>query len=184
MVALKWKTEKRIIKDLIPLDFNPRKISPERQQSLKNSIEKFNLVDIPVINKDNSIISGRQRIEIYVLAGRENEEIEVRVPNRQLSEPELKEYMLIANTHAGEFVPEILEAHFSETEIEFHIPIYEDEKNPDFSKKNKEIDVSSFKDEMQMKMTFTNDNFLRVKGELNRLKMTPEQCLLKFLFNE
>lgn len=127
---LKWKTVKRTVKDLIPLDFNPRIITDEKKEALLRSIEKFDLVEIPCINVDNSIIGGKQRVEALMIAGRGEEIIDVRIPNRSLTEAELKEYMLISNTHAGQFDAELLEVHFNETEIDFDIPVFEETKGP------------------------------------------------------
>ena len=181
MAKLSWKTEKRLIKDLMLSDINPRKISPEQKEALTKSLEKFNLADIPVLNTDNTIISGNQRLQILYDLGKGSEEIDVRVPNRKLTDQELKEYMLIANTHAGVFDAELLEAHFEDVNIDFEIDVI---KEKSFSDKNREIDISGFKSEMKMGMTFTNENYLRVKDELNKRTLTPEKAILKFLFNE
>ncbi|GAB1358571.1 site-specific DNA-methyltransferase [Porphyromonadaceae bacterium] len=113
MKKLEWTTEKRVVRDLIPLDYNPRIRNEKKQKKLTNSISKFNLVEIPVINTDNHIIAGQRRWEAFFESGRENEYIDVRVPNRALSEDEVKEYNLISNTHAGEWSLPLLEAHFS-----------------------------------------------------------------------
>ena len=129
MAKLSWKTEKRLIKDLMLSDINPRKISKEQKEALTKSLEKFNLADIPVLNTDNTIISGNQRLQILYDLGKGNEEIDVRVPNRKLSDAELKEYMLIANTHAGVFDAELLEVHFSDINIEFEVPVFEEPKS-------------------------------------------------------
>ena len=129
MVKLSWKTEKRLIKDLMLSDINPRKISPEQKEALTKSLEKFNLADIPVLNTDNTIISGNQRLQILYELGNGDEKIDVRVPNRKLNDEELKEYMLIANTHAGVFDAELLEVHFENVKIDFEIPLeFEQEK--------------------------------------------------------
>lgn len=111
---LVWTTEKRKINDLIPCEINPRKISDEKQKELLKKIEKFNLVEIPVINKDNILISGHQRCKCFQILGRGEELIDVRVPNRQLTDKEKKEYMVISNRHDGEFDFEILELEFSD----------------------------------------------------------------------
>ena len=117
MKKLEWTTEKRKVNDLLPLDINPRKISEAKKQQLIKSIEKFNLAEIPAINKDNTIISGHQRIKALQLIGRGEEMIDVRVPNRQLTRKEVKEYNLISNTHAGEWDFEIMEVEFADIEI-------------------------------------------------------------------
>lgn len=181
MAKLTWKTEKRLIKNLKLSDINPRKISKEQKEALQRSLEKFNLADIPVLNTDNTIISGNQRLQILYELGKGDEEIDVRVPSRKLTETELKEYMLIANTHAGVFDVELLEAHFEDVNIDFEIDFV---KEKDFSDKNREIDISNFKNEMKIGLTFTNENYLRIKNKLNSLNITPEAALLKFLFNE
>lgn len=126
MAKLSWKTEKRLIKDLMLSDINPRKISKEQKEALQKSLEKFNLADIPVLNTDNTIISGNQRLQILYDLGKGNDEIDVRVPNRKLTDQELKEYMLIANTHAGVFDAELLEAHFEDVEVCFDIQLIDD----------------------------------------------------------
>lgn len=113
MVKLQWTTEKRIVKELIPLDYNPRIRNERKQKVLSESIGEFDLVETPVINLDNHIIAGQRRWEVFFEAGRENEAIDVRVPNRMLTEDEVKRYNLLSNTHAGEWSLPLLEAHFS-----------------------------------------------------------------------
>lgn len=117
MIKLEWTTQKRKVNDLIELDFNPRKITEAKKQELISSIEKFNLVDIPAIDFDNTIISGKQRLTILRVIGRGEEIIDVRVPNRKLTENELKEYILMANTHAGEWDFDILQVEFSDIDV-------------------------------------------------------------------
>ncbi len=103
MKNLNWHTEKRKIKDLIPYELNPRKLSNEQAKKLKESLSKFNLVEIPAIDTYNKILAGHQRIKIMLLLGRGNEEIDVRVPNRELTKEEFREYNLRSNIEAGEW---------------------------------------------------------------------------------
>ena len=50
--------------DIVPADYNPRKISEAEKQKLKNSLSEFGLVDPIVINlKNNHIIGGHQRYD-------------------------------------------------------------------------------------------------------------------------
>ncbi len=121
MKKLEWITKKVKVKDLVKLDINPRKISEEKKQKLIESLEKFNLVEIPVVNTDMEIIGGNQRITALMLVGRSDEEIDVRFPNRKLTKLEVKEYAIISNTHAGEFDFEILNIEFSDVDIGFDI---------------------------------------------------------------
>jgi len=103
-----WHTEKRKIKDLIPYVDNPRKLPDERAEKLKDSLNKFNLVEIPAIDMRNKILAGHQRIKIMLLLGRGEEEIDVRVPNRGLTKEEFREYNLRSNIEAGEWDFELL----------------------------------------------------------------------------
>ena len=129
---LKWETKKVKVKDLIELDINPRKISEAKKQKLIESLEKFNLAEIPAVNTDMQIIGGNQRVSALMMVGRGEEEIDVRVPNRKLTKKEVKEYAIISNTHAGEFDFEILDLEFADIEIGelgFEIEGWDDWKN-------------------------------------------------------
>ena len=117
MEKLIWTTQQKKVSDLIQLEINPRKITEEKKAKLKQSLEKFDLVEIPAINTDNKIIGGNQRIVALLLLGRGEELIDVRIPNRTLTPTEIKEYNLISNTHAGEFDFELLTEHFSDIDL-------------------------------------------------------------------
>ena len=100
------------------MNINPHKISDAKKQKLVESLEKFNLAEIPAVNTDMQIIGGNQRVSALMMVGRGDEEIDVRVPNRKLTKKEVKEYAIISNTHAGEFDFEILELEFADVQIE------------------------------------------------------------------
>jgi len=56
--------------DLKPAPYNPREIAPEALAGLRQSLEKFGLVDLLVVNKRNMrIISGHQRYKILQADG-------------------------------------------------------------------------------------------------------------------
>jgi len=112
-----WSTEKRKINDLIPYQNNPRKITDKQQKDLKASLEKFNLVEIPAINTDGTIIAGHQRLLVMQALGRGEEEIDVRVPDRELTEAELKEYNVRSNKNTGEWDMDILSEAFEMDEL-------------------------------------------------------------------
>ena len=100
---LEWRTEKRLVKNLLPYEKNPRTISEKQLEDLKRSLKKFNLVEIPAIDTDGKIIAGHQRIKALQILGRENEEIDVRVPNRKLTPKEYEQYMLTSNAVGGDW---------------------------------------------------------------------------------
>lgn len=107
-ISLTWRTEKRKIKNLLPWAGNPRKLSVEQELQLKKSLERFNLVEIPAIDTDNRLIAGHQRIKVLLILGRGEEEIDVRVPDRKLTDEEFNEYNLRSNHTTGSWDFELL----------------------------------------------------------------------------
>lgn len=113
---LQWHTEKRKVKELKLFEGNPRRMTTEQASQLLQSLKKFNLVEIPAIDQNNRVIAGNMRIQALKQLGRENEEIEVRVPNRALKEEEAREYLLRSNKNIGDWDWDLL-ANFSEEEL-------------------------------------------------------------------
>jgi len=103
MEKLLWTTVPKTVNDLVPQKINPRKITNEQISDLKKSLEKFNLVEIPVIDLDGTILAGHQRIKILKILGRGNEIIDVRIPNRKLTEDESKSYLISSNALGGDW---------------------------------------------------------------------------------
>lgn len=115
---LEWQTVQRKVSDLIPYEYNPRSITDDDKDRLRRSLEKFNLVEIPVIDIDNTLIAGHQRIIIMFELSRGDEMIDVRIPNRKLTEEEFKEYNLRSNILNGEFDWEKIDEYFKDLELE------------------------------------------------------------------
>lgn len=103
-----WETRQNKVNDLIPQEVNPRKISNKQMSDLKRSLKKFNLVEIPAIDYDGTILAGHQRIKALQLLGRGDELIDVRVPNRKLTEQEAKEYLIGSNNLGGDWDYDLL----------------------------------------------------------------------------
>ena len=78
-------------------------MTEKQAKDLKKSIEKFNFVELPVVNTDRIIVAGHQRLKIMQMLGRGDEEIEVRIPNRELTKDEVTEYCLRSNKNTGEW---------------------------------------------------------------------------------
>jgi len=113
---LTWRTEKRKIKDLKLFDGNPRKMSDKQAEQLLESLKKFNYVELIAIDQNNRVIAGNMRVQALKKLGRDDEEIEVRVPSRPLTEEEAREYLLRSNKNTGEWDYDLL-ANFSEEEL-------------------------------------------------------------------
>lgn len=105
---LTWKTIKRRVNDLVPFEKNPRILSEKQAKALKKSLEKYDLVELPVTDMDGKIIAGHQRIKTLQLLGRGEETIEVRQPNRKLTKQEYEQYLLTSNAVHGDWNYDIL----------------------------------------------------------------------------
>jgi DNA modification methylase len=114
---LEWRTERRKVKDLIPYKGNPRTLSATQLEGLKRSLKKFNLAELPAINTDGTLVAGNQRVLALSLLGRSDEEIEVRVPNRSLTEAEFRDYLLTSNRSGGSWDFEKLAREFNLEEL-------------------------------------------------------------------
>ncbi|MEI7890440.1 MAG: DNA methyltransferase [bacterium] len=110
MKKLSWTTVQKRVSDLIPQEINPRKISDKQMSDLKRSLKKFNLVEIPAVDSDGTILAGHQRIKALQLLGREKELIDIRVPNRKLTEQEAKEYLIGSNKLGGDWDYDLLKS--------------------------------------------------------------------------
>lgn len=96
-----WKTERRKIVDLNPAQYNPREMNEKEAADLRQSLESFDLVDPIVVNLNNSIIGGHQRITLLKEKG--VVEVDVRVPDRLLTQDEEIELNLRLNKNRGRF---------------------------------------------------------------------------------
>jgi len=100
---LQWHTEERKVDSLLPHKKTPRKISKEQADRLKQSLETYGLVEIPAVDLDGIILAGHQRIKVLQLLGQGDSFIDVRVPNRKLTDEEAERYMLGSNAIHGEW---------------------------------------------------------------------------------
>lgn len=99
MENIAWHTEKRKVAELIPADYNPRIITDAERLDLQRSIEEYGAVVPVVVNADNTLIGGHQRCSIYADLG--IEEVDVRVPSRQLNKEEEIRLNLRLNKNTG-----------------------------------------------------------------------------------
>jgi len=103
MKKLQWQTVQKKVDDLIPQGINPRTISQKQMNDLKKNIQKFNLVEIPAVDTDGRILAGHQRIKALQLLGRGDDLIDVRIPNRKLTENEAERYLIASNALGGDW---------------------------------------------------------------------------------
>jgi len=114
LAEIKWHNEKRAIRDLIPYEANPRQITDKQAKDLKASLAKFGIADPIIINTDNMIIGGHQRKKILeTLLGYEPDyQIDVRVPDRELSIDEARELNVRLNKNVADWDFDILANNF------------------------------------------------------------------------
>jgi len=110
MSKIIWTVQKRKILELNPAPYNPRKMTDKQAEDLSKSLARFGLAEPVVINLNNSIIGGHQRIKVLERQG--VVEIDVMVPDRLLNPEEEKELNLRLNKNVGEFDLEML-SHFT-----------------------------------------------------------------------
>lgn len=112
MQKLSWHTVEKKISDLVPNIRNARIMSHKQMEDLKQSLLKFDLVELPVADADMTLLAGHQRLVAMKLLGRQNETIPVRVPNRKLTKKEADRYLLSSNRIHGDFDWEKLAENF------------------------------------------------------------------------
>lgn len=101
MENLFWKTEKRELKTLKLWDRNPRQITKEKFEKLKERIIKRGFHDVIKIDVDGTILSGNQRKRALQELG--INEVFVMFPNRGLTEEEREKVALESNINDGEW---------------------------------------------------------------------------------
>ena len=118
MIKLQWHNDKEKLGSLKPYGANPRTMSIEEYAELKKSLDEFSLVEVPAIDEDNTIIAGHQRISIMLGEFGEDFEIDIRRPNRKLTEKEFRGYLLKSNKVHGSWDFELLANNFEAIELQ------------------------------------------------------------------
>ena len=131
-VKLTWHTEKRRLGDLIEWDKNPRQLKEHDAEHLKKSLDNFGVADPLIINTDNRIIGGHMRRRIMLQSGYKPDDlVDVRVPERELTEREAEELAIRLNKNTGDWDFDALANNFE----------LDDLLNWGFDKKELDIDL-------------------------------------------
>jgi len=112
------KVVKRKIAELIPADYNPRKLTDKQERDLTNSLKEFGLVDPIVINtyegRENVIIGGHQRVKVWARLGNKDIDcVEVSLPIERERELNVR-----LNANTGEWDLDLLKDYFEIPELE------------------------------------------------------------------
>ncbi len=103
---VKWTLNEIPIKLLKDHSKNPRQIGKEQFERLGNLINKFGLIDKPIVNQDMTIIGGHQRIRY--LKKQKIKVVECWTADRQLSDEDIDELCIGLNLHQGAWDYDVL----------------------------------------------------------------------------
>jgi ParB-like chromosome segregation protein Spo0J len=160
------KIEKLKISKLNPAEYNPRKMTNKQYEDLKSSLEKFGLVDPIIINADNTVVGGHQRLRIMRELGAEY----VPTVRVNLSKEDEKELNIRLNKNTGEFdldvlannfeVDELKDWGFKDVEFGFNIDKMQDDLSDNLELQYKiEVDVISEKEQEKLYNELTNKGY-------------------------
>lgn len=105
------------ISDLVSAEYNPRKMSSEQSQALRESITRFGFVDPVIVNmhpeRMNILVGGHQRVRIAREMGFET----VPAVHVSLTRDQERELNVRLNKNTGEFDFDLLAEYFSADEL-------------------------------------------------------------------
>lgn len=101
METLIWNSEKRALQDLKDWPYNPRTISESSFHRLIERIKLRGFHDVIKLDTNNQILSGNQRRRALMELG--YTEVNVLVPNRELTEEEADSIIIESNRQDGEW---------------------------------------------------------------------------------
>lgn len=88
MANIIWTNERRKLSQLKPWERNPRQIKNKQAERLAESFDTFGQVEIIVIDPNNEILNGHQRLSVLARKYDMDYEVDVRVSSRPLTEKE------------------------------------------------------------------------------------------------
>ena len=165
--------EKKKISDLIPAPYNPRQSTAKQEKHLKESLQKFGLVEPIIFNKQTGyIVGGHFRVrELKKLGINEIECVIV-----DLNEADEKELNIRLNANTGSWDWDTLANDWEVVDLEkwgLDIPQFDTVEELEASEEKEEMNVIELK--------FYNKDYKIVKEKLNNISMSPEIAVLKLL---
>jgi ParB-like chromosome segregation protein Spo0J len=145
------KIESKLLKNLNPASYNPRQISSKQYKDLKESVKKFGLVDPIIVNKDNTVIGGHQRLKVC----KELKYVDVDCVMLDLSKEEERELNIRLNKNTGDFdmdilanefdIEELTDWGFKHIDLDVNIDKIEEDKDDNYVITITEEDISTAK---------------------------------------
>ena len=108
------KIERILINKLKPAKYNPRQITKKQYNDLKDSLDKFSLVEPIVVNRDMTIIGGHQRYKIWKENAKKSNIESITIPCvvLDLNKEQERELNIRLNKSGGEWDMDILANEF------------------------------------------------------------------------
>lgn len=121
---INWNLQIMPVRSLKENPKNPRQIQKGSLKKLEECIQRFGLIDKPIVNTDGTIIGGHQRI--FILKRKKIKEIECWVPDRELSNEDIQHLCIGLNLYQGDWDYDILA---NDWELDLLVSLGFDEKN-------------------------------------------------------
>jgi len=182
---MNWELRTIKVKDLIEWSGNPRKISREDLDNLKQSFVEFGharTLTVAPEGKKFVIIGGNQSLK--ALKELDFKEIQCSVCDREMTEQEKQKLSVFLNHRSkgeGEWDYDILNTWDVDLEdwgVDF--PKFDD---TDYSEKNKEIDTDFLNDKFNFKLEYSEQEYLELKDAIEKTGQTPEQIFYAALIS-
>jgi len=162
------KIERVAINKLKPANYNPRQISNKQYKDLKESVNRFGIVDPIIVNKNgNVVIGGHQRLRVC----KDLKHTEIDCVVLDLTKEEERELNIRLNKSGGEFDMDILANEFEIEELkdwgfkEIELGLNIDKIPEDLSDKLElqykiEVEVTSEKEQEKLYNQLTKDGYV------------------------
>lgn len=116
-----WAEKTVPLKSLKPYERNPRRITKEAFDRLKNRISRLGYHQRIICQPDGGVIGGHVRLRALKELG--HKDVKVLIPNRALSDEEFREALISDNGQFGEWDMDMLSADFDIGElVEWGVP--------------------------------------------------------------
>ena len=181
------KIERILINKLKPAKYNPRQITKKQYNDLKDSLDKFSLVEPIVVNRDMTIIGGHQRYKIWKENAKKSNIESITIPCvvLDLNKEQERELNIRLNKSGGEWDMDILANEFDMEElkewgfkdIEFGLNI--DKLDDTFS-----LDDSDKKPFQQITFTLADKQAELIRNKIKDIKETEEYNYIETFGNE
>ncbi len=179
------------IKNIKPNPKNPRLIKDDKFNKLVESIRTFpEMMEkrpiVCVTDVDGKIfpLGGNMRFKaLQELKYKEIPDNWIQMAD-EWTEEQRKEFIIKDNVGFGEWNWEELANEWDAEKLEdwgLDLPVFESYNDINYSEKNKEIDFDDLKDEIEMKLTFNQDEFNFINSALSHISSSKENAILKLL---